>query len=230
MRILLIEDEEMLGTLIREGLETSHYQVTWERNGEVGLQRAREEEFAVILLDIMLPGLDGWTICRRLRESKNRTPILMMTARDDVDDRVRGLELGADDYLPKPFEFKELRARIRALMRRERVHRGSCMRVADIEVDTVARRVTVAGRVVALTAREYSLLEALVAYEGQILSQERILSRVWDDEGAMSNTVEVYVSMLRKKIDVGRSQKLIQTVRGLGYTLRAPEEPIYREL
>jgi len=230
MRILLIEDEEMLGTLIREGLETSHYQVTWERNGEMGLQRAREEEFAVILLDIMLPGMDGWTICRRLRENKNRTPILMMTARDEVDDRVRGLELGADDYLPKPFEFKELRARIRALMRRERVHRGSCMRVADIEVDTVARRVTVAGRNVALTAREYSLLEALVAYEGQILSQERILSRVWDDEGAMSNTVEVYVSMLRKKIDVGRSQKLIQTVRGLGYTLRAPEEPVYGEL
>lgn len=222
MRVLLIEDEEMLGALITEGLEVSHYEVVWERDGLAGLDRARDETFGVILLDIMLPGADGWTVCRRLRERKDRTPVLMLTARDSVEDRVRGLDIGADDYLPKPFDFKELRARVRALMRRERIHRSGVIRVADLEIDSTARRVTAAGREVALTAREFALLEALAAHEGQILSQDRILQRVWGDEDTASNTVEVYVSMLRKKIDAGREHRLIHTVRGLGYTLRAP--------
>lgn len=223
MRLLLIEDEEVLGELIQEGLEVSNYEVVWERDGLAGLDRAMEGDFAAILLDIMLPGIDGWNICRRLRARRDKTPILMLTARDDVDDRVRGLEIGADDYLPKPFEFKELRARIQALLRRERIHRGTLINVADIEINTTTHQVTMAGKEITLTTREYTLLEALAAHEGQILSQERILSRVWDDDNTASNTVEVYISMLRKKIDTGRAQKLIHTVRGLGYTLRVAE-------
>lgn len=224
VRLLLIEDEDVLGALIKEGLETSFYQVIWVRDGLSALERTREEDFAVILLDVMLPGVDGWTICRRLRDRRNATPILMLTARDSVEDRVKGLEMGADDYLPKPFEFKELRARVRALLRRERIHRSSVIRIADLEIDTLARRVTVAGRDISLTAREYVLLETLAAYEGQMFSQERILSRVWGDETLTANTVEVYISTLRKKIDSGREQKLIQTVRGFGYTLRTATE------
>jgi DNA-binding response OmpR family regulator len=225
VRVLLIEDEDDLGEVVKEGLEASRYEVVWERDGRAGLERAVEGGFSVILLDLMLPGMDGWAICRRLRDRRDPTPILMLTARDGVDDRVRGLETGADDYLPKPFDFKELRARVRALLRRERVHRAGLIRVADLTIDTDSRKATLAGRDLPLTAREYTLLEALAGHEGRILSQERILERVWGDEDSASNTVEVYVSMLRKKIDAGRDpeRRLIHTVRGLGYTLRAPD-------
>lgn len=216
----------MLGTLVKEGLEASHYEVVWETDGRGGLERARDGGFSLLVLDLMLPGLSGWEVCQAVRRRKDTTPILMLTARDGVDDRVSGLEMGADDYLTKPFEFKELRARVRALLRRERVHRASVIRVADLQIDTDARTVTMAGAALPLTAREYTLLEALAAHEGQILSQDRILERVWGEEdGAASNTVEVYVSMLRKKIDAARpaEMRLIHTVRGLGYSLRAPE-------
>jgi two-component system copper resistance phosphate regulon response regulator CusR len=146
----------------------------------------------------------------------------MLTARGSVDDRVRGLEAGADDYLPKPFEFPELLARVRALVRRERMHRTRVIEVVDLEIDTGLRRVARAGQEVPLTPREYSLLEALAVHEGQVLTREVIQERVWMDEDSYSNTVDVYIGMLRRKVDDNHPQKLIHTVRGVGYTLRAP--------
>ena len=220
MRLLLIEDEEMLGSIVKEGLEASHYTVDWETNGRAGLERAEFGEYSLILLDVMLPEMDGWTICQNLRRRKDQTPILMLTARDSVDDRVKGLEMGADDYLPKPFDFKELRARVRALLRRERVHRSALVEIADLVIDTEKRLVWRGGEEITLTPREYTLLEALAAHEGQVLTREYILDHIWLDDETGSNTVEVYIWMLRKKIDADRDLKLIRTVHGRGYTLR----------
>jgi DNA-binding response OmpR family regulator len=222
MRILLIEDEPELAEAIRQGLERARYQVTWEANGTAGFQRTVEEEFTVVVLDLMLPGIDGWTICQRMRARGDATPILMLTARDEVEDRVRGLELGADDYLPKPFAFAELKARVMALMRRDRKHKGRIIRIADLEVDIGARRVRRGGQDISLTPREYDLLEALVTHEGQILSREWIQERVWMDPDSFSNTVEVHIGVLRKKVDAGREVKLIHTAHRQGYVLRRP--------
>jgi len=162
-------------------------------------------------------------VCEALRAQGSQIPILMLTARDSVPDRVRGLDLGADDYLPKPFEFPELLARVRALLRRDRVHRSRVIQVDDLVIDTGQRRVTRAGVEVGLSHREYELLEALAAHESQVLTREVTQERIWMDEDSYSNTVDVYIGMLRKKVDVGHARKLIQTVRGLGYTLRVPD-------
>lgn len=223
MRLLLVEDEPAIAGLIKQGLEEAGYTIDWARDGTEGLRRASEEPYSLILLDIMLPGVDGWGVCERLRARRDTTPILMLTARDAIRDRVRGLEMGADDYLPKPFDFEELLARIRALLRRGVIHRTRTIRIADLEIDTGARRVTRAGRLVALTQREYALLEALAAREGRALTREFILERVWTNEESYSNTVDVYIGMLRKKIDAGHDVKLIHTVHGVGYTLRGPD-------
>lgn len=223
MRILLIEDEVAIASVIRRGLEKAGYSVTISHDGSEGLQLAIEEEWALILLDVMLPGRDGMDICRSLRARRNTTPILMLTARETVADRVRGLEIGADDYLPKPFAFEELLARVRALLRRESVHRTSVIHIRDIEIDTTARRVMRGGAEVALTPREWSLLEALVRSEDRPLSRETILSRIWDDEGRTgSNTVDVYINQLRRKLDADAEEKIIHTVHGVGYVLRRP--------
>jgi two-component system copper resistance phosphate regulon response regulator CusR len=224
-RILLIEDEGPLAGIVKRGLERDRYAVDWEEDGAAGFARAVEEEYSLILLDLMLPGMDGWTICRRLRERRDATPILMLTARDDVDDRVRGLEMGADDYLPKPFEFKELRARVQALLRRSALNKGRSIRIGDLEIDTTARKVARAGRDLALTPREYELLEALARREGQVLSREMILGSIWADPDSSSNTVEVHLSALRRKVDAGRTdeERLIHTVHRQGYVLRRPE-------
>ncbi len=223
MRILLIEDEVAIAAVVKRGLERSGYSVTAIHDGAEGLEVALSEEWALILLDLMLPGRDGLDICRSLRARRNTTPILMLTARDAVPDRVRGLEVGADDYLPKPFAFEELLARVRALLRRESVHRTSLIQIRDIEIDTTTRRVTRAGVEVALTPREWTLLEALVRSEDRPLSRETILSRVWDDEGRTgSNTVDVYINQLRRKIDTDAEVKLIHTIHGIGYVLRRP--------
>jgi DNA-binding response OmpR family regulator len=222
MRLLLIEDEISLGSVVKEGLESANYRVDWATTGSEGMRLLNEETFALLLLDVMLPDVDGWTICERLRRRRDATPILMLTALDSVEDRVRGLESGADDYLPKPFDFKELRARVRALLRRERVHKGRLIQIADLIIDTVTRRVLRAGAEVLLTPREYTLLEALAASEGYVLSREMVQERVWMDEECGSNTVEVYISMLRKKIDANRDLKLIRTVHGMGYMLQGP--------
>ena len=223
MKILLIEDEPGIARLIRRGLEDAGYAVEATANGRLGLEMAQEKSYNLLLLDLMVPGLDGWQVCESLRASGSQLPILMLTARDSVPDRVRGLDMGADDYLPKPFEFPELLARVRALLRRDRVHRSRVIQVDDLVIDTGQRRVTRADTEIGLSHREYELLEALAAHESQVLTREVIQERIWMDEDSYSNTVDVYIGMLRKKIDAGHPRKLIQTVRGLGYTLRVPD-------
>lgn len=221
MKILVIEDDAGISAMIRRGLEADRHQVEVARDGHRGLELARTGEFGVIILDLMLPKMDGWQVCERLRAARNQTPILMLTARDAIDDRVRGLDAGADDYLPKPFDFKELLARIRALSRRERVHRARLIKVGDLEIDTVGRRVTRAGEEIRLSHREFELLEALASNEGRILDRQTIQERVWLNEEVYSNMVDVYIGTLRKKIDAGHSEKLIRTVHGLGYSLQS---------
>lgn len=223
-RILLIEDEAPLADVVCKGLEKAHHQVEWCENGAEGLERTCNDTFALVILDLMVPGMDGWTVCRRMRARRDTTPILMLTARDDVEDRVKGLEMGADDYLSKPFAFAELRARITALLRRDSVHKGRVVHIADLEVDTVTRQARRGGKEIALTPREYDLLEALATREGQIVSREFIQNRVWGDPDSASNTVEVHIGTLRRKIDTNALVKLIHTVHRHGYVLRLPDE------
>lgn len=220
MKILLVEDDPGIGRLISRTLEQGGYDVEVASDGLRGLAAARGSSYGLLILDVMLPGMDGWRICEELRESGNRVPILMATARDMVDDRVRGLEIGADDYISKPFQVEELVARVRALLRRDKIHRARVIRVADLVIDTAQRKVTRAGVPVGLSHKEYELLEALAAHESQVLTREVIQERVWMDQESYSNTVDVYINMLRKKIDAGHNVKLIQTIRGWGYTLR----------
>jgi len=226
MRLLLIEDEELLGRMIIDGLQAARYEIDWRRDGAEGFAAACEGEYAAILLDLMLPGLDGWTICRRLRDRRDPTPILMLTARDEVEDRVRGLDLGADDYLPKPFAFTELKARLAAMLRRERVQRRRILRIADLAIDTQAREVTRSGNPIALTQREFDLLAALAAREGHAVSKESILA-LWGDTESLPNTVEVHMAALRRKLDADRpeQEKLFQTVYGYGYVMSDPHRP-----
>lgn len=225
-RLLLVEDEELLGEMIVEGLEAARHDVTWCRNGLEGFERACEGGWAAILLDLMLPGLDGWSICRRLRDRRDPTPILMLTARDEVEEKVRGLELGADDYLTKPFAFPELKARIAALLRRERLQRRRTVSVADLVIDTELHEVTRAGKQVSLTRREFDLLEALASRVGHVVSKET-LRGIWGGDAEVgSNTIDVHMVSLRRKLDSDRpeSERLFHTVYGVGYTLREPKE------
>jgi two-component system copper resistance phosphate regulon response regulator CusR len=223
MRILLVEDEKAIASVIRRGLEAARFEVDVASDGEEGLALALEREHAVIILDLMLPKRDGWSVCEELRARRMVTPILMLTARDGAQDKVRGLEMGADDYLAKPFDFSELVARVRALLRRDKIHRTRVIRIADLEIDTVAGTVRREGKELHLTRREFTLLEALAANEGRVLTREAILDRVWMDEESYSNTVDVHIGLLRKKVDAGRAVRLIHTVHGVGYTLRAPD-------
>ncbi|HEY3268682.1 MAG TPA: response regulator transcription factor [Armatimonadota bacterium] len=224
MKILVVEDEPAIQRVIRRGLEAAGFRVDCADDGRRGLDLALLNAYSAVVLDVMLPVMDGWSVCKELRRRKNQVPILMLTARGDVEDRVRGLDLGADDYLSKPFDFAELLARLRALTRRESVNRSRIIRVADLEVDTASRRVCRAGVEIVLSRREYDLLEALAANEGQVLTRELILDNVWADDDTFSNTVDVYIGFLRKKIDAGHAERLIHTVRGFGYTLRRPAE------
>jgi len=220
MKLLMIEDDAGIAKMLRCGLEDAYYQVDLATDGTTGLTLALENSYGLIVLDLMLPKLDGWRICEELRSQRIRTPVLMLTARDTVDDCVRGLDLGADDYLPKPFDFRELLARVRALLRRDKIHRTRLIRVSDLEIDTAQRRVTRAGKAIGLSHREYELLEALAASEGRVLTRDAVREHVWMNEHIFSNTVDVHIRMLRKKIDAGHPVKLIQTVHGAGYTLR----------
>ena len=225
MKILVVEDDPGLAAAVREGLDEAGYATYVVRDGERALRVAEGGTFALIVLDLMLPSMDGLEVCRRLRQARRNVPILMVTARDAVPERIKGLEAGADDYLVKPFEFDELLARVRALLRRDHAVKSSRIEVDDLVVDTHARSVTRGGREIVLTAREYKLLEALAAHAGQTLTREGIQERVWADETSVSNTVDVCVKNLRKKIDDGHARKLIHTVHRVGYVLRTEQAP-----
>lgn len=223
MRILLIEDDDVIAERIKAGLEKARFTVDVAFDGDTGLQMAREGPYAALILDLMLPGRDGWSVCEALRLRRNPVPILMLTARGGVEDRVHGLNAGADDYLPKPFDFNELLARVRALLRRDQMHKSQVIQIADLEIDAGSRQVRRGGREIALTPREFALLEALARNEGRPLTREYILERVWSDDESYSNTVSFHVASLRKKVDADYAVKLIHTVHGVGYVLRGPE-------
>jgi DNA-binding response OmpR family regulator len=224
MKILLIEDDEPIRKVVKKGLEEDPiYTVDTAADGETGFEMALEDDYVVIILDLMLPRMDGLKVCEELRVRRIRTPILMLTARDSIRDRVRGLETGADDYLPKPFDFTELLARVRALIRRDRVAKGRVLKIGHLEIDTSAHRVLSNGAEVTLTLREYSLLEALAINEGRVLSRDVIQYRIWNSDDASSNTVDVYIGLLRKKIDADNPIKLIHTVHRMGYMLKRPD-------
>lgn len=220
MKILIVEDDPSISSAVREGLDEAGYFTEVTRDGVRALRVALNGSFSLILLDFMLPSMDGITLCRKLREAKLNTPILMLTAKDTVPDRVTGLESGADDYLVKPFDFDELLARIRALLRRDKAIKQSRIVLDDLELDTAGHTARRGGVEISLSGREYTLLEALISHQGRVLSREAILERVWLDEHSTSNIVDVYIRNLRKKIDADHSRKLIHTVHGIGYVMR----------
>ncbi len=223
MRILVIEDEIKVANAIREGLENEHYEVEMASTGEEGFFLANARQFDLIILDLMLPGRDGLEILQTLRHQGIQTPVLILTARDAVEDRVEGLDSGADDYLVKPFAFTELLARLRALLRRGRPVRLSQMKVADLEIDLVTRQVSRAGKLLNLTAREFELLEYLARYQDQIVSREMLARDVWHETARVTpldNVIDVHIARLRKKIDQEFHPRLIHTVRGVGFVLR----------
>ena len=221
MRVLVVEDYAPLRKALSKGLREAGLAVDATGDGEEGLWYAESNEYDVIVLDLMLPKMDGLTILKSLRDAENRANVLILTAKDAVDDRVRGLNLGADDYLVKPFAFDELLARVRALVRRAYDAKSPLIRVADLEIDAAARVVRRAGEQIELTAREYALLEFLALRAGEVVTRTDIWEHLYDfDSSAQSNVVDVYIGYLRKKIERPGAPTLIQTVRGLGYALR----------
>ena len=220
MRILLVEDESRVAGFIAKGLREQAYAVDIASDGEQALYQAAVNQYDIVILDVMLPLKDGHTVCRELRASGFRTPILMLTARGAVDDRVEGLDSGADDYLAKPFDFKELLARLRALLRRPAGLLPQVARVADLTLNTASHAVTRAGKPVSLTAKEYALIEFLVLNQGRVVGREQIGQHVWDANfDPFSNVIDVYIKRLRSKLDTGFSRRLIHTRRGEGYIL-----------
>jgi len=220
MRVLLIEDDRKAARLLTKGFQEEGFVVDVAATGEAGEEQATVNEYDVIVLDWLLPGKDGLAVCQSLRARDLSTPILMLTARGSLADRVTGLTTGADDYLTKPFAFAELLARIRALLRRSRLARPAVLRVTDLTLDPASRRVTRAGARVWLTSKEYTILEVLMQNAGETVSRTRLVERVWDEASeVLDNLVDVHVSHLRKKIDRGPGPPLIHTVRGFGYRL-----------
>lgn len=220
VRILLVEDEIRVAGFIARGLREQTYAVDTAPDGEQAVYLASVNSYDLVILDVMLPIKDGYAVCRELRAAGLRIPILMLTARDAVDDRVAGLDSGADDYLVKPFDFKELLARLRALLRRSATLRPPVACVADLVLNTGSHRVERAGKAVPLTAREYALLEFLVLNEGRVVGREEIAQHVWDENfDPLSNVIDVYIRRLRGKLDAGFSPRLIHTLRGAGYRL-----------
>ncbi|RQR37634.1 response regulator [Burkholderia sp. Bp9143] len=219
MRILIVEDEPKTGAYLRKGLTEAGYVVDWVEDGITGQHQAETEEYDLLVLDVMLPGQDGWTLLQNLRRSK-LTPVLFLTARDDVGDRVKGLELGADDYLAKPFDFVELTARIKSILRRGQPRDSNTLRVADLELDLTRRKATRQRDTILLTAKEFALLWLLMRREGEILPRATIASQVWDmNFNSDTNVVDSAIRRLRSKIDDAYEPKLIHTVRGMGYVL-----------
>lgn len=225
MRVLVVEDESRMAEVLKKGLSEEGHVVTIAGTGPEALALARTNPFEVLILDIMLPGLDGCKVTRMLRSEGNQTPILMLTARDQRREVVTGLDAGADDYLTKPFAFEELLARVRAVGRRAPIPQSVVLRVADLTLDTGAHTVARQGHAIALTRREYTLLELLMRHSGRVVSRDTILGSIWGlDADVEANTVEAFVSLLRSKVDQAFSPKLIHTVRGAGYTMRESPE------
>jgi DNA-binding response OmpR family regulator len=224
MRVLVVEDEKKTASFVRKALQTEGFAVDVCHNGDDALIAASHTLFDGIVLDIMLPGRDGLSVLRQLRQRKNATPVLLLSARGEVNERVEGLNAGADDYLPKPFELVELVARVRALTRRGSENKSTVLRVADLTLDTVTHRANRGEADIELTAREYRLLEFLMCSAGRICGRMAILEKVWDyDFDPGTNLVDVYIKRLREKIDMNVERKLLHTVRGIGYLLK--DEP-----
>lgn len=225
MRLLLIEDDVRMVSLLQKGLLEENYQVHVATNGRDGLAMARSTSFDIVILDLTLPIMDGLAVARQLRDGGDRTPLLILTARDSIADVVKGLDTGADDYLSKPFSFEVLLARLRSVSRRGPIPRPVRLQLAGLSLNTVTREVIREGRTLSLTPREYSILELLFRNAGRPMSREAILEAVWGfDAEIEENTVEVFVRLLRNKVDASFEKKLIHTVRGIGYCLRLPVE------
>ena len=220
MRILLVEDDTAIARSLKEGLEDESYAVDIAHDGSEGYRTAAADDYDVIILDIMLPGMNGYEVCRALRNDGNKTPILMLTARDTERDIVEGLDTGADDYLAKPFSFDVLLARIRALLRRPNEKLEEILQIGDLKLDPSSKKVTRASQEINLTTKEYGVLEYLMRNKGKVLSKEQIISHVWDfDADVLPNNVELFIMFLRRKIDKPFKSKLIHTVSGFGYKL-----------
>ena len=224
MRILLVEDEVDAAAVLAKGLREHAYAVDIAGDGAQALEQAAINDYDLVVLDRLLPGIGGLEVCRRLRTGGATTPILMLTARGEPDQRVEGLDVGADDYLPKPYHFPELLARVRALLRRGPALAAAVLQVEDLTIDTRAQRVRRAGRQIHLTTKEYALLEYLARRRGEVVRRADIAEHVWDDSfDPLSNLIEVYIQRLRRKVDDGESMKLIHTRRGAGYSLTAAD-------
>jgi DNA-binding response OmpR family regulator len=226
MRVLVVEDEQKVASALQEGLESEGYDVVVESTGEGAFYRGSTEAFEAILLDLGLPGRDGVEILKTLRARGVTTPVLILTARDAPRDRVIGLDSGADDYLVKPFAFAELLARVRALLRRGRAPEPLRLRVDDLELDLVTRRVTRGQHAIDLTAREFQLLYCLMSRQGELVSRDTLTSEVWKEtarSSTLNNVIDVHIARLRRKIDLDRPTRLIHTIRGVGFTLREGE-------
>lgn len=225
MRILLVEDELDVALMLAKGLREQTYAVDVETDGETAIFQAQINDYDLIILDVMLPRKNGFEVCRELRDGHSTVPVLMLTARDDVRDRITGLDAGADDYLIKPFDFHELLARVRALLRRGRTLQPETIEVADLKIDTRSHQISRASVMVELTAKEYALLEYLARRAGHVVSRAEIASHVWDESfDPFSNLIEVYIQRLRRKIDDRHELKLIRTLRGEGYRLATGSE------
>lgn len=226
MRILIVEDEKKMAGLLKKGLEEENHSVTLAHDGPTALELAETYEYDVILLDIMLPGADGFEVASRLRRSENATPVLMVTARDAIPDVVRGLDVGADDYLSKPFAFEELLARLRSLARRGTIPRPTSLRVADLVLDPATHHVSRGKQRIHLSPTEYRLLEFLMRRPGQVAPRNAIIEAVWGfDKEVEENTLDAFIRLLRSKVDRNFDKKLLYTVRGIGYTLTDGPKP-----
>ena len=225
MRILLVEDEQSAARMLAKGLRESAYAVDVAGDGEDALYRTSINDYDLIILDVMLPRINGFEVCRRLRSEGISVPVLMLTARYSVGDRIAGLDIGADDYLTKPFDFKEFLARVRALLRRGPELHSETLQIADLTINTLSRRVRRAGRPIDLTAKEYAMLDYLARHANQVIGRADIAEHVWDESfDPFSNLIEVYIQRLRRKIDDGQAKKLLRTRRGEGYMLTGEEE------
>jgi heavy metal response regulator len=229
MRILVIEDEKKVASFIKKGLEEEHYAVDLAHDGETGLYMAQVNEYDLIILDLMIPKIDGLEVLKRIRSDKNNVPVLVLTAKDTVEDVVRGLDSGCDDYLTKPFNFMVFLARIRALMRREKIDKEPLLKIADLTLSPVTHKVARGRKEIDLTSKEYALLEYFMRNPDKVLTRTMISEHVWDYHfDSLTNVIDVYVNYIRRKIDKDFDLKLIHTIRGVGYILSADRQDVKR--